>query len=143
MGNLMDHAKREMALLRSGEPDEMQDAIDKCVFDIVAVFHEQGHSGSSAPYVISCVEKVLRFEPITPLTGADDEWTLLDFGGDMVAQNKRCGHVFRRADGTAYDSEGRIFREPDGSCFTSKDSRVDITFPYRPTREYVDVSANR
>ncbi len=38
---------------------------------------------------------------MTPLTGADDEWTALDYGPDMAAQNKRCPHVFGARDGTA------------------------------------------
>ena len=41
--------------------------------------------------------------------------------------------------GQAWDSQGRIFRESNGSCFQSAESRVDITFPYTPKREYVDV----
>ena len=43
-----------------------------------------------------------------------------------------------KENGEAYDGEGRIFRDPDGSCFTSIDSRVPVTFPYVPKREYVD-----
>lgn len=63
-----------------------------------------------------------------------------DYGdADMQAQNKRCGHVFRRCDGTAYDSEAVIFREPNGCCFTGRYSRREITFPYTPKRVYADV----
>ena len=40
-----------------------------------------------------------------------------------------------------YDMDGRVFREPNGTCYTSRNSRVDITFPYTPTTEYVDVEA--
>jgi len=47
--------------------------------------------------------------------------------------------VFKDADGRAYDIDGRVFREPNGCCYTSSDSRVYITFPYRPKTEYVDV----
>lgn len=137
---MISFAKEELRRLRSSnEPDEMQDMIDKHVLAIVQLFSDEGHSGSSAPYVVNILEKVLRFEPVTPLTGDDAEWTELNYGGDMKAQNKRCGHVFKRADGTAYDSEARIFEHADGTCYTSRDSRKDITFPYRPTREYVKV----
>lgn len=140
MGNLMQHARKEMALLRGPEtePDEMQDAIDKCVFDIVEIFEEQGHSGSSAPYVISCLEKILRFEPITPLTGSDEEWD--DNCRDGILQNNRCSRVFKEvATGETYDIHGRVFVEPDGSAYTSRDSRVAVQFPYRPSTEYVKV----
>lgn len=139
MSEMINFAKRELALLRSSdEADEMQDMMDNHILDIVQRFSDEGHSGFSAGHAVSILEKVLRFEPVTPLTGADDEWTKLDYGENMAAQNKRCSHVFKRADGTAYDCEAVIFREPSGACFTSKDSSRDITFPYRPTREYVD-----
>ena len=55
-------------------------------------------------------------------------------------QNIRCSHVFKDGDGRAYDSTGRIFREPNGCCYTSRDSRVYIEFPYTPKREYVEVA---
>lgn len=137
--NLMAHAKRELALLRGPDFDPvedggMQDEIERCILDMVRVFSEQGHSGSSAAYTIGCIEKLLRFEPVTPLTGADDEWVEVGHG---LEQNSRCGHVFRE-NGEAYDIEGRVFREPDGGAYTSRDSRVPVTFPYTPTTEYID-----
>ena len=137
---MISFAKEELRRLRSSdEPDEMQDMIDKHVLAMVQLFSDEGHSGSSASYSVAILEKVLRFEPVTPLTGDDEEWTILEYDDDMRAQNKRCSHVFRRADGTAYDIEARIFQHEDGTCYTSRDSRKDITFPYRPTREYVKV----
>lgn len=144
MSNLTDFARSELARLRgaSDEPDEMQDAIEACVIGIVETFAEQGHSGSSGAYVLGILEKVLRFEPVTPLTGADDEWTVLDYADDMRAQNKRCGRVFKRGDGTAYDIEAVVFREPDGSCWTGAESHRDITFPYVPKTEIVDRPAD-
>lgn len=135
--SLVEYAKAELALIRSGEPDEMQDAIEKCVLDLISLFAGQGHSGSSAPYVIGIVEKLMQFEPLTPLTGADDEWCEVTEG---TFQNKRCPHVFKE-NGEAYDIDGIVFRDPDGSCFTSRDSRVPVTFPYVPKTEYRDVPA--
>jgi hypothetical protein len=41
--------------------------------------------------------------------------------------------------GNCYDSEGIIFREPNGVCYTSIDSRVPVVFPYTPKSKYVDV----
>lgn len=136
MSNLVDHAQRELATLRNGEPDEMQDEIEKCVLDIVRIFSEQGHSGSSAPYTVAVLEKLLMFEPLTPLTGEDEEWQ--DVDGRGLKQNRRCGHVFRD-DELAWDSEVVIFRDPDGFTYTNYESRREVTFPYTPKREYVDV----
>lgn len=143
MGQMLEFAKEELRRLRSSdEPDEMQDMMDAHILRMVQTFSDEGHSGFSAGYAISILEKVLRFEPVTPLTGADDEWNEVSSGPDMTHQNRRCGHVFKRADGTAYDSEAVIFRDPSGACYTSRDSRRDITFPYQPTREYVDRADN-
>lgn len=137
--NIVDHIRREMP----ESDDDMQNMMRAHLIRMGQLFAAEGHSGFSASYALTAMEKLLNFEPLGPLTGEPDEWRLLDYGDEMKAQNKRCGHVFMRADGTAYDSEGRIFREPDGCCFTSKGSAVDITFPYTPTREYVDVPADR
>ena len=54
-------------------------------------------------------------------------------------QNHRCSHVFKGPDGRAYDINGRIFCESNGCCYTSRDCRVYIEFPYTPKCEYVDV----
>lgn len=136
MSNLRAHAQHEMALAWPDQCD-MQDAVKKCVDEILIVFSSQGHSGSSAPYVIGVAERALRFQILTPLKGTDDEWMEV---GDDTFQNKRCGHVFKKGvDGQAYDIDGYIFREPDGLCYTSRDSRKYITFPYTPEPEYVDV----
>ncbi|WP_053225565.1 hypothetical protein [Methylobacterium indicum] len=120
----------------------MQDAIDACVIGIVETFAEQGHSGSSAAYVIGILDKVLRFEPVTPLTGEDDEWVVHAYDDECYAQNKRCGRVFKRRNGQAYDIEAVVFRDPDGFCWTGADSRRDVTFPYTPATEIVDRPAS-
>lgn len=143
MSNLIEHAKREFAAMGYKPVEQCEDDPDKWIQEgvlaLLQVFSEQGHSGSSAPYAIQCFTKLAAFEPLGPLTGADDEWANV---ADGVYQNKRCGHVFKQADrfdGQAYDLDGKVFREPSGACYTGRDSMVPITFPYTPKREYVDV----
>lgn len=134
--SLEDFAREE--LKRAGLFDKDSDyggMLGDAIMKMVKVFADEGHSGFSAGTAINIFSKVARFEPLTPLTGEDDEWTEVT---DGVFQNRRCSHVFKE-EGGAYDSEGRIFREPSGLCFTGKDSRVPVTFPYTPKREYVDV----
>ena len=139
----IEHAKREFKAVGYIPLDQPQEDgpnkwIQENVLELLDVFSKQGHSGFSAPYCISTFKKLASLEPLGPLTGADDEWTEVVDG--RMLQNNRCGHVFKDSkDGQAYDIEGRIFREPNGCCFTSRDSRVPITFPYTPTSEYVDV----
>ncbi len=111
------------------------------VMKMIKQFSEEGHSGFSASIAIGLFEKLARFEPLTPLTGEDDEWdNVSQISDDPLFQNKRCPHVFKDKDGTAYDIVGKIFRHADGVCFTNRKSRVPVTFPYVPKREYVDVA---
>jgi hypothetical protein len=137
--SLKEHAEREFAALGWDSTEEGPNKwMRENILELLETFSKQGHSGSSAPYAIGLFEKLARFEPLGPITGADSEWVEV---GEGIWQNARCSHVFKGADGRAYDIDGRIFREPDGSCFTSGDSRVYIEFPYTPKREYVDVPA--
>ncbi len=135
MGNLTDYAERE--LRAAGLFDEDSDyggMLAEGVMKLVVEFSAQGHSGFSANQTINIFERVARFEPLGPLTGEDDEWNEI---GDGVYQNRRCSHVFKEH-GEAYDINGRIFREKGGATYTSKDSRVAVTFPYTPKSEVVD-----
>lgn len=134
MSNLVKHAKRELSLIGDGTC-EMQKAMNEHLIKMVKLFADEGHSGFSASYAISLLEKLLRFEPLTPLTGEDDEWVDVEH----CFQNKRCSHVFKDYNGRTYDIDGKIFCEPDGDCYTNSDSVVDITFPYLPKKEYIDV----
>jgi hypothetical protein len=136
--------------------DSMQEMMCEQVIDLLQLFSSHGHSGSTAPYAIELFSKLAEYKPLGPLTGEDWEWTELDYDSDVKYQNKRCGGVFKRTDGSAYYIDGKVFWEwcerqldPDEegypglhmfkSYFTNRDSRVDITFPYTPETEYVEV----
>lgn len=136
MSNLEIFAETELRRAGWFDTDGMYgDMMGHAVMNMVKLFAEEGHSGMSAGIAIQLFQKVANFEPLMPLTGEDDEWEEV---GPKVWQNKRCSTVFKEEDGRAYNIEGRIFRDPDGACFTNRDSRVYVTFPYTPTREYVD-----
>ena len=128
--------------------DEMQEAICNHVLELIKVFSDEGHSGSTAPYTIDLFKKLAMFEPIVPLTGEDWEWTEIarEMSGSnngTLYQNKRCGRVFKDDDG-AYDIDGKVFynwyTNENGkrfkSYYTSRDSRVPVSFPYTPTTVY-------
>ena len=137
-GNLMAHADREL-LPPNG--DEMQALMNQQLREMLLVFSTHGHSGFSAGYARHALSKLLAYEPIRPLTGEPDEWHEV---GPGVYQNTRCSRVFKDAsqfDGQAYDIDAVVFREPNGVCYTSRDSRKVVTFPYTPTTVYVDVPA--
>lgn len=136
--SLTDFARSELTAAGLFDKDTLYGGmLGNAVMELVEKFSEQGHSGMSASIAVQAFERLARYEPLGPLTGADDEWTEVSEG---VFQNRRCSHVFKE-NGEAYDIDGRIFREPSGACFTNRDSRVPVTFPYTPKREYVDVPA--
>lgn len=136
-GNLLKHAERELAIagydLNSKE-EEPNKWMSENVIELISVFANQGHSGSSAPHLIRLFSKLANFEALSPLTGEDSEWNSVT---DTLYQNNRCSHVFKE-NGVAYDGEGKIFRDPDGSCWQNLESRTPVTFPYTPTTVYVD-----
>lgn len=145
--NLEIFAENELNIILSKCEDEeardMQKHMNNDIIQIIQVFAEQGHSGFSASYAINLLQKLLRYEPITPLTGADDEWNKLDYEKDIKYQNKRCSRVFKDGDGKAYDSQGKIFSDDGGkSWYVCGDSRVYIKFPYVPKTEKVIVEKN-
>jgi hypothetical protein len=148
--SLIQHAKREFraAGFIDGDGkycDEMQELICTQVIELLKLFGEHGHSGSSAPYAINLFKTLAAYEPIVPLTGEDWEW--FDHG-DGHMQNIRCGHVFKQPDrfnGQAYDLDAVVFydiiKDPETgeefkSHYTNRDSMQPITFPYTPKREY-------
>jgi len=135
-GNLLAHADRELPHLGS---DDMGLAMAKGLRELVLVFCTQGHSGFSASYAQHALNRLLKFEPLVPLTGEPDEWNHI---GEVTWQNNRCSRVFKdseRFDGLPYDIDAVVFREPDGSCFTGRGSQQIVTFPYTPRTVYVDV----
>lgn len=132
-GNLYSHALRE---LPPAGDDEMQALMNRGLLELVLVFSTHGHSGFSASYATSMLEKLLRYKPLRPLTGEDDEWVEVS---DGMWQNNRCSHVFKDAERGAYDIDGKVFREPSGATYTSRESHTTVAFPYWPTTEYVDV----
>lgn len=148
MSNLVKHAERELDLIGMTEDsDEMNVCMRNNILELMEVFSKQGHSGFSSSFLTNCLEKLMRFEPISPLTGEDSEWNKV---GEGMYQNNRCSRVFKNVDvfdGQPYDIDGKVFVEhyynDDGeertSSYTNGDSFVIVNFPYTPKTEYVDV----
>ena len=121
-------------------PDEMNRMMRKHILHMMQEFANEGHSGFSASYAISILTKLMDFKPLSPLTGEDDEWVKHDYGNDITYQNKRRSSVFKDADGSCYDIDGKVFWEwcmpyeegekPYKSYYTCRESRVPVTFPY-------------
>ena len=144
---LYDHAERELDLIGMHDGGDMKwhGMMRKHILHMIEEFSKEGHSGFSASYAIQSLEKLLRYEPLSPLTGEDWEWfDVAEQNGSTLWQNARCSHVFKDENG-AYDINGKVFwewytdpetGEKHKSHFTSADSRVPVTFPYTPNTVY-------
>jgi len=118
---------------------EMQKTINKNILDIVKVFCMQGHSGTSASYLISKVTRLLDWKPITALTGENSEWMEVPEydNGNKTQQNKYCSAVFRDNcdNATAHYIYGRVYSDNGGhSWFTTNrgtlKSFTPVVFPF-------------
>lgn len=152
MSEMLKWAEQELKFA-GYDINDPEDGPDKWLaegtLELLKVFSNQGHSGSSAPYAIALFEKLASWKPIVPLTGKDDEWAE-PYNDEGTRQNKRNGAVFKGADGQAYWIDGKVFWEwysapdiDDGKpykvYFTGRDSHVNIEFPWtQPDKpEYV------
>ena len=158
----LDFAKRELDIIGLKDCDDPMNKEDSMnylmrqnILEIIEKFASQGHSGFSASYAISILEKLLRWEPLTSLTGEDSEWMHIhdQFGQtdeySNLYQNKRLGRVFKKVfhdkSEKVYDINGLVFWEwyyPEGedapikTYFTNRHSKTPVTFPYIPKTEY-------
>ncbi len=156
--SLLSFAEQELDLIGLTDDGDMNGMMRKHILHMIDEFAKEGHSGFSAQYAIDLLSKLLKYEPLTPLTGDDSEWVdVAEQNGSPLWQNKRCSRVFKTTEG-AYDIDGRVFYEwaerdldPDEegypgirrfkSYWTSRESRVDVTFPYTPITQYVEVES--
>lgn len=131
MSGLMEWAKDELKLWNAGERDRFGEVMSNDALEVLGVLCNQGHSGISAPIIMSMIQRLWSWKPLTPLTGQDDEWTdKLDPDGNTL-MNIRCPAVFKNKEtGKAFYLDGRVFVEPDGATFTCNLSSVDIDFPF-------------
>lgn len=134
--NLYEHALNELKILEDNckDSDElnMQKVIDNNILELIKIFSNQGHTGATASYVISILNRLLEYKPLTPLTGEEDEWEDISKYQNNTPgwQNKRCPSIFKNEKG-AYWVEGKIFSNDNGkSWYTSSDSCVPVEFPF-------------
>lgn len=71
----------------------------RAVMDLVAVFVEQGHSGTSASLVADAFHRLVMFQPLGPLTDDPDEWMEVT---DGLWQSRRQAEAFSRDGGLTY-----------------------------------------
>lgn len=139
---LVEYAKSELERIGKDE-DGMQEVMNRDILEIVEKFSNQGHSGFSASYALSVLDRLFRFKPISVLTGNEDEWNKVSSGKDGIAtyQNKRCSSVFKNVDSSGktvntYDIDAIIVSDNGGITWSSSIAfglKRNVTFPYLPT----------
>ena len=144
--NLMEYAHQEIAiafgddavaLAESASADTVDDpaerwdlAVIRDVLQLLQVIDGKGHSGLSWNTVVSMFTKLALREPLTPLTGTDDEWVdVSHVQGDppgTIEQNIRYRSVYRVSGDNrrAYDIRKAL---RDGS---RPEESGKISFPY-------------
>lgn len=112
--SIIEQAKKELALINFGKGDS------RVMIELLEKFFDQWDSGGAVWAVAPVLQRLIAGKPLSPLTGADDEWFIHDCDG-MYAQNLRCSTVFKSTkDGPAYNID--------------VPGRPPITFPYWPDK---------
>lgn len=140
--NLVRHALRELQIAGLLDSDADYDGfLGLSILDIVDNFAKQNHSGGSAHMTINLLNKLLSFEPITPLTYGPEEWVE---AGEGIWQNKRDGNVFSNDGGkTHYDIRDKAEMNhdtPEDSC--CNDGKVANTPTPDVGSKYIDKARN-
>jgi hypothetical protein len=122
--SIIEHARNELIRIDFGMEDS------KVMLHLLAKFLKQWDSGGAVAVAAPVLVRLLKGQPLAPLTGADDEWSD-PMGDGIMLQNKRCSSVLKS------------WRGPDGLLsevaglgeikFNDIDNpEWDGTFPYDP-----------
>lgn len=101
--NLTHHALVELSII--GYPNQRdEDAsynklMTDSIMNLVTLFADQGHSGHTAAYSIELLGKLLKFEPLSPITSSSEEWVHV---GPELWQNTRNSKCFSKNGGVTY-----------------------------------------
>ena len=110
MSNLIDHARTE--LTKAGLLDKDSDyggMLGGAALELVEKFASQGHSGFSAMATIDLASRLMRYEPLTPLTDDPAEWMHVSddaAGRPDLWQSRRDSAAFSRDGGKTYQRNG-------------------------------------
>lgn len=103
--NLVIHAMRELKTLGFPYPPTAANQINidalmaTNLLELIIRFSQQGHSGTSASYLMNRLDRLMGMRNITPLTGDPDEWVEVSEGW---WQNLRNGEAFSWDGGKNY-----------------------------------------
>ncbi len=129
MPSLVEFAENELKVVSLDGNDPFEQMARNDILSLIRLFSSQGHSGYSAKWTVSVFTRLAMFQPLTPLTGSDDEW--MDDDSEYL-QNRRCFSVFKeKSTGRTYRTDAVMFLSRGSSiAYTNMSSIRDITFPY-------------
>lgn len=161
--NIYEYAQQELKLLgwdvdrlKAAGRDDLDAMMYRHIMAMLFEFDREGHSGFSASYAISIIERLLRWEPLSPLRGTPEEFHDCEHSG--LVQNRRDSAVFRQSTQGiggnkivyACRNDGYVFQDPPTEngyrpAFTGQLSSHVVLFPFNPTearkhRRYMDGS---
>lgn len=161
MTNTAIKAQREFDILEKTTKDALILPFKEELLALVEKFGNSGQSGGSAPFTAGAlsltVKKLCLQEPISPITGIDEEWGY-DVGdpGRPFYQNKRCAALFKKGkNARAYYLDAIVFDGDLGGTFTGNGSvklkdgsklsskQFIKEFPFTPKTFYIDVIDHR
>ena len=161
MTNLQSHAKSELDILAKQTPDALVLEFTPQILALCEAFGKSGQSGGSAPFVSQAIantfKKLAMFETLSPITGADHEWTDVSEIRDHepLFQNNRDGRIFKNGKtGLAHFIEAIIFDGNMNGRFSGNGVAVPEngvvgsaqyikSFPFTPKTFYVVVIDER
>jgi hypothetical protein len=154
ISNYHTHAERELRLAGWYEEKSVYGGlVPEAIMKMLDSFAEEGHSGYSAPLVISIFRQLAMFKPLGPITGEDHEWNELDYEDELKYQNNRDSRIFKQADGSCTFNEGIVFNGDIGGEFTGSvtlqdgsklfSSTIIKKFPFTPKTFTIDVIDQR
>ncbi|PHE64455.1 hypothetical protein COF68_06350 [Bacillus toyonensis] len=135
-------AEQELEL-NTNEGDLLQHSINRKALELLDLFNKQEHSGFTAEQTLRVFTRLAKQEPLSPLTGEEDEWQ--EPFEDGTQRNKRCGRVFRDNgdNATAHIIRAKLFSNDDGKTwYTNRSSSVPVTFPYEVPLEPEYIKTN-
>lgn len=100
--NLVEHARRELALVEQG-PDGDRELADSLLRAVEGFASYDGHSGGSHAVALEWLGALLQFQNLSPLTNDPAEWNnVSEQSGYEMWQSRRCSEAFSDDGGQTY-----------------------------------------
>jgi len=139
---LKEFAKTELDLLKSSEEKEkeLQETINDGILNVVEAFEKEYITPLTSNYMISILERLLRFKPITAIENNESDWLGLrtEKDGTKIFYHKRCNsvHKYVSPDNEVeyLDADAVICSEDGGASWDNYEAYQGKigNFPYYP-----------